>query len=96
MSAESAAFRAVVRVTGTGRLEEFREHVRWLMVREVDAEAYTEHYAEGVLGASLTSRRRHGHVQLLEKPELRVEAVWEHAGRRGRAVIENGRLVEKE
>jgi len=31
-------FTAVVRITGAGRLEDFRERLRWLMVRDVDAE----------------------------------------------------------
>jgi len=100
MSADSAAFHAVVRVTGTGRLEEFREHVRWLMVRDVDAEAYTEHHAEGALEYRFEPKLGIPFPTFVaasgEYPELRVEAVWEHAGKRGRAVIENGRVVEKE
>ena len=43
------SFRAVVRVTGTGRLLDFREHVRYQMVRDPDAEQYTEHHAPGTL-----------------------------------------------
>jgi hypothetical protein len=36
------AFTAIVRVTGeAGRFEEFRERVRYLMVRDMDAEDYT-------------------------------------------------------
>jgi len=31
-------FTAVVRVTGAGRLADFRERLRWLMVRDEDAE----------------------------------------------------------
>jgi hypothetical protein len=100
MSSESAAFRAVVRVTGTGRLEEFREHVRWLMVRDVDAEAYTEHHAEGVLEYRFEPKLGIPFPTFVaasgEFPELRVEAQWEHGGKRGRAVIENGRVVERE
>ena len=100
MGAESAAFHAVVRVTGTGRLDEFREHVRWLMVRDVDAEACTEHHAEGALEYRFEPKLGIPFPTFVaasgEYPELRVEAVWEHAGKRGRAVIENGRLVEKE
>ena len=42
-------FTAVVRVSGTGRLDDFRERVRWLMVRDEDAEDYTEHHGKGTL-----------------------------------------------
>ena len=42
-------FTAVVRITGAGRLEDFRERLRWLMVRDAEAEDYTEHHAEGRL-----------------------------------------------
>ena len=42
-------FTAVVRVTGAGRLADFRERLRWLMVRDLDAEDYTEHHADGRL-----------------------------------------------
>jgi hypothetical protein len=94
-----SAFTAVVRVTGPGRLEDFREHVRWLMVRDVDAEAYTEHHSEGVLEYRFEPRLGIPFPTFVaasnEFPELRVEAEWEHRGVRGRAVIENGRLVEK-
>jgi hypothetical protein len=100
MESESAGFTAVVRVTGIGRLEEFREHVRWLMVRDIDAEACTEHHAEGVLEYRFAPKLGIPFPTFVaasgEFPELRIEAQWEHGGRRGRAVIENGRLVEKE
>ena len=44
------AFTAVVRVLGeAGRFEDFRERVRWLMVRDIDAEPYTEHHRPGEL-----------------------------------------------
>jgi hypothetical protein len=43
-------FSAIVRVTGTaGRFEDFQERVRWLLVRDVDAEPCTEHHAPGRL-----------------------------------------------
>jgi hypothetical protein len=42
-------FTAVVRVTGAGRLEDFRERLRWLMVRDADGEDYTEHRVAGTL-----------------------------------------------
>ena len=99
MGAEAGDFRAVVRVTGAGRLEDFRERLRWLMVRDVDAEDYTEHHAEGIL--EYRFEPKHGIpfppfvAASADFPELRVEAEWERDGVRGRAVIENGRLVEK-
>ena len=42
-------FTAVVRISGAGRLEDFRERLRWLMVRDADAEEYTEHHVPGAL-----------------------------------------------
>ena len=42
-------FTAVVRITGAGRLADFRERLRWLMVRDAESEDYTEHHAEGRL-----------------------------------------------
>jgi hypothetical protein len=92
-------FTAVVRITGAGRLDDFRERLRWLMVREEDAEDYTEHHAAGAL--EYRFRPRHGipfpvfTAASVEFPELRVEAEWERDGERGRAVIENGTLVEQ-
>jgi hypothetical protein len=63
---------------GTGRLEEFREHVRWLMVRDVDAEAYSEHHAEGVLEYRFEPKLGIPFPTFVaasgEYPELRVEA----------------------
>ena len=97
---DTADFTAVVRVTGPGRIEDFREHVRWLMVRDIDAEAYTEHHSEGVLEYRFAPKLGIPFPTFVaasgQFPELRVEAQWEHGGKRGRAVIENGRLVEKE
>jgi len=91
-------FRAVVRITGAGRLADFRERLRWLMVQDMDAEEYTEHHAEGVLEYRFEPRRGIPFPAFTSAsadfPELRVEAEWEHDGRRGRAVIENGRLME--
>ena len=93
-------FTAVVRVTGAGRLADFRERLRWLMVREADAEDYTEHHAEGTLEYRFEPKKGLPFPALTaaseDFPELRVEAEWEHDGVRGRAVIENGRLVEEE
>ena len=93
-------FTAVVRVTGTGRLVDFREHVRWLMVRDADAEEYTEHHGGGVLEYRFQPRRGIPFPAFTaasaEYPELRVEAEWERDGVRGRAVIENGKLTEQD
>jgi hypothetical protein len=92
-------FTAVVRVTGAGRLEDFRERLRWLMVREEDAEDYTEHHAAGALEYRFRPRRGIPFpafsVASADFPELRVEAEWERDGERGRAVIANGQLLEQ-
>ena len=88
----------MVRVSGAGRLDDFRERVRWLMVRDEDAEEYTEHHAEGMLEYRFEPRRGIPFPAFTtasaDFPELRVEAHWQRDGERGRAVIENGRLVE--
>jgi len=42
-------FTALVRVTGAGRLADFRERLRGLLVRDPDAEDYSEHHEEGRL-----------------------------------------------
>jgi hypothetical protein len=90
-------FTAIVRITGAGRLADFRERLRWLMVRDQDAEDYTEHHAEGVLEYRFTPKKGIPFPVLTEVsadfPELQVEAEWEHDGVRGRALIENGKLV---
>jgi len=99
MNPESAAFRATVRVTGTGRLEEFREHVRFLMVRDLEAEDYTEHHSEGALEYRFEPKQGIPFPAFVsassEFPELRVAVEWEHEGKPGHAVIESGRIVEK-
>ena len=91
-------FTAIVRITGAGRLDDFRERLRWLMVRDEGAEDYTEHHAGGVLEYRFTPRRGIPFPAFAaasaDFPELRVEAEWERDGERGRAVIENGQLVE--
>ena len=93
-------FSAVVRVTGAGRLADFRERLRWLMVRDPDAEDFTEHHAEGRLEYRFAPRRGIPFPAFTEAsqsfPELRVEAEWNHDGVQGRAVIENGKLVPEE
>jgi hypothetical protein len=92
-------FTAVVRVTGAGRLEDFRERLRWLMVRDADAEDYTEHHAAGVLEYRFTPRKGIPFPAFAEAsrefPELRVEAQWQRNGERGQAVIENGGVVDQ-
>ena len=94
------AFTAVVRITGAGRLSDFRERLRWLLVRDPDAEDYTEHHVPGVLEYRFEPKKGLPFPELTsasaEFPELRVEAEWEHDGVRGRAVIENGRLSSEE
>jgi len=93
-------FTAVVRVTGAGRLADFRERLRWLMVRDPEAEDYTEHHAAGVLEYRFEPRLGLPFPVLVQAsgdfPELRVEAVWDHDDVHGRAVIEAGKLVERE
>src|SRR4051812_32735850 len=93
-------FTAVVRITGAGRLADFRERLRWLLVRDPEAEDYTEHHEAGVLEYRFTPKKGLPFPALTEAsgdfPELRVEAEWEHDGVRGRAVIENGRVTEDE
>jgi hypothetical protein len=88
-------FKAVVRhQTGGSRIPR-----KVLMVRDMDAEAYTEHHTEGVLEYRFEPKLGIPFPTFVaasgEFPELQVEAQWEHGGKRGRAVIENGRLVEK-
>ena len=92
-------FTAVVRISGAGRLADFREHLRQLMVRDPDAEDYTEHHGEGFLEYRFAPKRGIPFPAFTETsgefPELRVEAEWEHDSKRGRAVIEAGRLLEQ-
>jgi hypothetical protein len=95
---------AVVRITGSGRLQDFGERVRWLLVHDAEASRaeYTEHHAEGVLEYRFETREGIPFPAFAsasaEFPELRVEAEWENAaqGLRGQAVIENGRLLEQQ
>ena len=93
-------FTAVVRITGAGRLEDFRERLRWLMVRDEDAEDYTEHHGEGGLEYRFEPKKGIPFPAFTEAsidfPELRVEAEWERDGVRGRAIIESGKLVQDE
>jgi hypothetical protein len=93
-------FTAVVRITGAGRLADFRERLRWLLVRDPEAEDYTEHHGAEALEYRFTPRKGIPFPALAEAsidfPELRVEAEWDHDGVRGRAVIENGRVVDED
>ena len=93
-------FTAVVRITGTGRLADFRERLRWLLVRDAEAEDYTEHHEPGVLEYRFTPTKGLPFPALTQAsgdfPELRVEARWDHDGVQGRAVIESGRLVDED
>ena len=97
-------FTAVVRVTGAGRLADFRERLRWLMVRDIDAEDYSEHHGEGLLEYRFEPKQGIPFPVFVQAsadfPELRVEARWVQSGDRdvvhGRAVIEAGRLVERD
>jgi hypothetical protein len=96
-------FTAVVRVTGVGRLADFRERLRWLMVRDADAEDYSEHHGEGLLEYRFEPKLGIPFPAFAQAsadfPELRVEARWvqsgEHEEVHGYAVLENGRLVER-
>ena len=93
-------FTATVRVTGSaGRFEDFQERVRWLLVRDVDAEPYTEHHAAGLLEYRFALEKGLPFPAFVsataEYPELRVEIEWDKDGARGGAAIENGRLVDK-
>lgn len=93
-------FTAVVRVSGAGRLADFRERLRWLMVRDPDAEDYTEHHGEGVLEYRFAPKRGIPFPAFAEAsndfPELHIEAHWDHDGVRGRALIEAGRVMKEE
>ena len=93
-------FTAVVRITGAGRLADFRERVRWLMVRDLDAEDYTEHHAEGALEYRFEPRQGIPFPPFAQAsadfPELEVEACWEQDGVRGRVLIQGGRVMERD
>ena len=89
----------MVRVTGAGRLDDFRERLRWLMVRDADAEDYSEHHSEGMLEYRFAPKKGIPFPAFAEAsrefPELRVEAQWQHGASCGRAAIENGAVVEQ-
>jgi hypothetical protein len=87
-----------VRVSGAGRLADFRERLRWLMVRDPDGEDYTEHHDGAALEYRFTPRRGIPFPAFAaasgEFPELRIEARWDHDGVRGSVVIEAGRVLK--
>lgn len=93
-------FTAVVRVTGAGRLADFRERLRWLLVRDADTEDYSEHHDAAALEYRFTPAKGIPFPAFAQAsvdfPELRVEAEWDRDGVRGRAVIENGQVVDEE
>jgi len=93
-------FTAIVRVTGSaGRFEEFRERVRWLLVRDPDTEPYTEHHSDAGLEYRFELTKGLPFPTFVaasaEFPELRVEAEWDKDGAKGGVAIESGRPVEK-
>ncbi len=94
------AFTAVVRITGAGRLADFRERLRWLLVRDPDAEDYTEHHQADTLEYRFMPKKGIPFPAFAQAsgdfPELRVEAEWNHDGVQGRAVIENGSVINEE
>ena len=92
--------RAVVRVTGAaGRFEEFRERVRWLLVRDPDVDPYTEHHGADGLEYRFALNKGIPFPSFVtassEFPELRVEAEWDKDDAKGGVAIEQGRMVEK-
>jgi len=100
MASKTTVNSAVVRVTGSaGRFEEFRERVRWLLVRDPDTDPYTEHHAADRLEYRFQVEKGIPFPTFVaasaEFPELRVEAEWDKEGAKGGAAIESGRLVEK-
>ncbi len=95
-----AAGSAVVRVTGSaGRFEEFRERVRWLLVRDPDTDPYTEHHGAEALEYRFAIDKGIPFPAFVaasaEFPELRVEAAWDGAAGKGGVAIEGGRPVDK-
>ena len=90
----------MIRVTGSaGRFEEFRERVRWLLVRDPDVDPYTEHH--GAEGLEYRFQLQKGIpfpafvAASAEFPELRVEAAWDQGSSKGGVVLESGRPVDK-
>jgi hypothetical protein len=93
-------YTAVVRVTGSvGRFEDFRERVRWLLVRDPDCDPFTEHHAAGLLEYRFEVRNGIPFPSFVEASaafeEMRVEVQWKKGAEAGGAAIERGRMVEK-
>jgi hypothetical protein len=91
---------AIVRVTGAaGRFEEFRERIRWLLVRDPDVDPYTEHHGPERLEYRFTLDKGIPFPSFVtasgEFPELRVEAEWDKGEAKGGVAIEQGRIVDK-
>lgn len=94
------AHTAIIRVTGSaGRFEEFRERIRWLLVRDPDTDPYSEHHSAEQLEYRFELAKGIPFPTFVaasaEFPELRVEVQWDRDGATGGAAIEGGRLVEK-
>ncbi len=101
MARPDAPFTAVVRVRGAQEhLQAFRERVRWLLVRDLDAERYTEHHGDDALEYRFALSKGVPFPVFAtassEFPGMRVEAEWRNETRAlaGRAVIEQGRVLE--
>lgn len=95
-----AGYSATVRVTGSvGRFEDFRERVRWLLVRDPDCDPYTEHHVDGSLEYRFQVENGLPFPSFVEAsaefPEMRIEVQWRRDADAGGAAIENGRMVEK-
>src|SRR5262245_57853818 len=91
---------AIVRVTGgAGRFEEFRERIRWLLVRDPDVDPYTENHGPDRLEYRFQLEKGIPFPSFVtastEFPELRVEAEWDKGDAKGGVAIEQGRMVEK-
>ncbi len=93
----------MIRVTGDAGapLEEFRERVRWLLVRDPDAPDYTEHHSADALEYRFDIARGIPFPAFVTVSQefigVRVHAEWPAHGKAqaGRAVIELGRLVRE-
>ncbi|MBM3367076.1 MAG: hypothetical protein FJY43_02150 [Betaproteobacteria bacterium] len=91
---------ATVRVTGSvGRFEDFRECIRWLLVRDPDCDPYTEHHAEGTLEYRFSVHNGIPFPSFVEAstefPEMRIEVQWQREADAGGAAIENGCMVDR-
>jgi len=82
----------------SGPAADFRERLRWLLVRDPGAEDYTEHHEAGTLEYRFTGRRREPFrfsPKVERFPELRVSRVGPLDGVAGRAIIDKrGPLVD--